>query len=206
MQVNNFCLYGNLQISFCCCTGILLVSHVGALILSPALLNCSAGSVDPFFPPFPDYVMENSCLCWQRPFSAVTTGVSGSLPCMFILSHPPPSLISQDLAYFLRPKQLRLPYVSHSLLPLLSLLCWILNCPCKLPPPLFFTLCSFPFLSAASPIPSSALTLSAGWASLVGCTGGAGCVLLSCWWFSTILRYLWPFLADVAVFPQNSNF
>lgn len=50
IQVNNFCLYGNLQISFCCCTGILLVSHVSALMLSPALLNCSAGSLLPSLP------------------------------------------------------------------------------------------------------------------------------------------------------------
>lgn len=55
---------------------------------------------------------------------------------------------------------------------------------------LFFALYSFPFLSAASQIPCSALALPAGWASLVGCAGGAGCVLLSCWWFSTMLKSL----------------
>lgn len=71
--------------------------------------------------------------------SVVSTGVSDSLPCVFILSHPPPSLMSQDLAYFLRPKQLCLPCVSDSLLPLLSFLCRILGCPCKR---FFF----FPFL------------------------------------------------------------
>lgn len=118
-------------ILFCYCTGILLVSHVSTLILSLGLLNCSTGSLDSFFPPFPSYVMENLCLCRQRPFSVVSTGVSDSLPCVFILSHPPPSLMSQDLAYFLQPKQLCLPCVSDSLLPLLSFLCRILSCPCK---------------------------------------------------------------------------
>lgn len=101
------------------------------MILLQGLPNCSAGSLGPFFAPLPSYVMQNLCLCWQRPFSVVTTGVSDSSPCMFILSHPPLSLMFQDLAYFLQPKQLCLPSVSDALLLLLSLLCWVLDCPCK---------------------------------------------------------------------------
>lgn len=99
--------------------------------LCQGFLGCCAGSLGLFFAPFPSYVMQNLCLCLQWPFSVLSTGVSDSSPCMFILSHPPLSFMFQDLAYFLQPKELCLLSVSDALLPVLSLLCWVLDCPCK---------------------------------------------------------------------------
>lgn len=97
------------------------------MILSQGFLNCCAGFLGPSFAPFPSYVMQNLCLCCQQPFSVLATAVSDSSPYMFTLSHPPPSLMFQDLAYFLQPKLLCLPSVSDALLPLLSLLSWFLT-------------------------------------------------------------------------------
>lgn len=189
MEVNNLYLYSNSQIF-----DTILLLHRGSFWFPMSVhwffpWVSLAALLDPSIPSS----LPSPATWWRTCayVSVVSTGVSDSLPCVFILSHPPPSLMSQDLAYFLRPKQLCLPCVSDSLLPLLSFLCQILGCPCKrFFFFLFFALCSFPFLSAACQIPCSALALPAGWASLVGCAGGAGCVLLSCWWFSTMLKSL----------------
>lgn len=167
------------------------------MILSQGLPNCSAGSLGPFFAPLPSYVMQNLCSCWQWPFSLVTTGVSDSSPCMFILSLPPLSLVFQGVAYFLQPKQLCLLSVSELCFP---------SCPfcdgfltalanisflCTLFFPLSF-LCSCPSCRISQP--------------------GGMCWRSRLYTIKLLVVFhnnevsLKPFSADVAVFPQNSNF
>lgn len=111
-----------------------LVSHVSKLIFVKVSLVALLDLWDLWVPS-----LLHCPVTWCRTYTyfgsdlflSLTTAVSDSSPCMFILSHPPPSFTFQDLAYFLQPRELCLPSVSDALLALLPLLCWVLICSFK---------------------------------------------------------------------------